>query len=105
MRRAAALPPTPPAPLLPPPSRAPSALSPAPPPSLPLQNELGILEFIHAFVETLDKYFENVCELDIMFNIEKAHFILDEMVTNGAIVETNKSNVLKPILLLEKVSK
>ena len=25
-----------------------------------LQNELGILEFIHAFVETLDKYFENV---------------------------------------------
>ena len=40
-----------------------------------------------------------------MFNIEKAHFILDEMVTNGAIVETNKSNVLKPVLLLEKVSK
>ena len=56
-------------------------------------------------METLDKYFENVCELDIMFNIEKAHFILDEMVTNGAIVETNKANVLKPVLLLEKVSK
>ncbi len=71
----------------------------------PTQNELGILEFIHAFVETLDKYFENVCELDIMFNIEKAHFILDEMVTNGQIVETNKANVLKPIHLLEKVSK
>jgi hypothetical protein len=69
------------------------------------QNELGILEFIHAFVETLDRYFENVCELDIMFNIEKAHFILDEMVTNGVIVETNKANVLKPVLLLEKVSK
>ncbi len=44
-------------------------------------------------------------ELDIMFNIEKAHFILDEMVTNGAIVETNMANILKPILLLEKVSK
>ena len=67
-------------------------------------NELGILEFIHALVETLDKYFENVCELDIMFNLEKAQFILDEMVTNGAIVETNKANILKPILLLEKVS-
>ena len=115
-------------------------------PLLAPQNELGILEFIHALVETLDKYFENVCELDIMFNLEKAHFILgesawctgeggwraleiivlrrtpcdllapfvpssrvkcmfaDEMVTNGCIVETNKSNVLKPILLLEKVS-
>ena len=44
----------------------------------PLQNELGVLEFIHALVETLDKYFENVCELDIMFNIEKAHYILGE---------------------------
>lgn len=69
------------------------------------ENELGMLEFIHAFVETLDKYFENVCELDIMFNLEKAHFILDEMVTSGCIVETNKSNVLKPVLLLEKLTK
>jgi hypothetical protein len=66
------------------------------------ENELGILEFIHALVETLDKYFENVCELDIMFNLEKAHFILDEMVTNGCIMETNKGNILKPILWLEK---
>jgi len=63
-----------------------------------------MLEFIHAFVETLDKYFENVCELDIMFNLEKAHFILEEMVTNGAVVETNKSNILKPVLLVEKMA-
>eukprot|EP00948_MAST-09A_sp_MAST-9A-sp1_P003475 g3475.t1 len=66
------------------------------------ENELGILEFIHALVETLDKYFENVCELDIMFNLDKAHFILDEMVMNGCIIETNKANVLNPILTLEK---
>jgi hypothetical protein len=87
---------------------SPRVLNPRPPPNTAArapQNELGILEFIHAFVETLDRYFENVCELDIMFNIEKAHFILDEMVTNGVIVETNKANVLKPVLLLEKVSK
>ena len=69
------------------------------------ENELAILEFIHALVETLDKYFENVCELDIMFNLEKAHFILDEMVMNGYIIETNKTNVLKPIVLLEKTNK
>mmetsp|Transcript_28765 Transcript_28765/g.85936 ORF Transcript_28765/g.85936 Transcript_28765/m.85936 type:complete len:152 (+) Transcript_28765:181-636(+) len=68
------------------------------------ENELGVLEFIHALVETLDKYFESVCELDIMFNLEKAHFILDEMVANGCIVETNKINVLKPIALMEKAS-
>eukprot|EP00658_Telonema_sp_P-2_P083455 TRINITY_DN9045_c0_g1_i1.p1 TRINITY_DN9045_c0_g1~~TRINITY_DN9045_c0_g1_i1.p1 ORF type:complete len:169 (-),score=63.26 TRINITY_DN9045_c0_g1_i1:358-864(-) len=66
------------------------------------ENELAILEFIHALVETLDRYFENVCELDIMFNLEKAHFILDEMVMNGCIVETNKANVLNPLLTMEK---
>lgn len=29
-----------------------------------------------------------------MFNIEKAHYILDEMVMNGYIVETNKNAIL-----------
>lgn len=113
------------------------------------ENELANLEFIHALVETLDRYFENVvshqlhascrrlqlhswvhgerppwprfalicrankrvcsrtlfqCELDIMFNLEKAHFILDEMVVNGCIIETNKNNVLAPIQLLDKAA-
>ncbi|GMH95140.1 hypothetical protein TL16_g13087, partial [Triparma laevis f. inornata] len=66
------------------------------------ENELGMLEFIHTLVETLDKYFESVCELDIMFNLEKAHFIIDEMVMNGMVVETNKANILRPILLLQR---
>ena len=66
------------------------------------ENELAYLEFIHALVETLDKYFENVCELDIMFNIEKAHFILDEMIANGNIVEMNKTNILNPLVLMDK---
>lgn len=26
---------------------------------------MAYLEFIHNLVETLDKYFENVCELDV----------------------------------------
>ncbi|KAA0165329.1 hypothetical protein FNF31_01982 [Cafeteria roenbergensis] len=67
------------------------------------ENELGMLEFIHALVETLDKYFENVCELDIMFNLERAHFIVDEMVMNGCIVDTNKLSVLKPVALLDRI--
>ena len=66
------------------------------------QNELSFLEFIHNLVETLDKYFENVCELDIMFNIEKAHFIIDEMVMSGYITETNKSNILAPVIAVVK---
>ena len=68
------------------------------------ENELAILEFIHSLVETLDKYFESVCELDIMFHIEKAHYIVNEMVANGVIVENNKANILKPLVLLDKAA-
>ena len=53
-------------------------------------------------METLDKYFENVCELDIMFNIEKAHFILDEMIMSGKITESNKNNILNPVIAIVK---
>lgn len=44
------------------------------------------------------------CELDIMFHLEKAHFMLEEMVMNGCIVETSKSNILTPIQLMDKMS-
>lgn len=33
--------------------------------NVPGVNELAMLEFIHTLVETLDQYFENVCELDV----------------------------------------
>lgn len=32
------------------------------------ENELAILEFIHSLVETMDKYFESVCELDVSYS-------------------------------------
>jgi AP-2 complex subunit sigma-1 len=34
-------------------------------------NELSYLEGIHLFVEMLDRYFGNVCELDLVFNFHK----------------------------------
>jgi len=48
------------------------------------ENCLAALELVHAYVESLDRYFGSVCELDIMFHLDRAHFILDEMVMNGA---------------------
>ena len=38
-----------------------------------------------------------VCELDIIFNFEKAYFMLDELVLGGEVQETSKKNVLKAI--------
>jgi AP-4 complex subunit sigma-1 len=44
-----------------------------------------------------------VCELDIMFHLDRAHFILDEMVMNGCIVETNRTKVLSPVQVLDSL--
>ncbi|TRY81030.1 hypothetical protein TCAL_04789 [Tigriopus californicus] len=60
-------------------------------------NELITLELIHRYVEVLDKYFGSVCELDIIFNFEKAYFILDELILGGELQETSKKAVIKQI--------
>ena len=69
------------------------------------ENELGLLEFIHNLVETMDKWAGSICELDIMYQLEEVHFILDEMVMNGYIIETTKGNTLRAVDLLEKEGK
>lgn len=63
----------------------------------PDDNELITLEMIHRYVELLDKYFGNVCELDIIFNFEKAYYILNELVIGGEIQETSKKRVIAAI--------
>lgn len=60
-------------------------------------NELLTLETIHQFVEILDKYFGNVCELDLIFNFHKAYFILDELLLAGELQETSKKAVTRVI--------
>jgi hypothetical protein len=45
----------------------------------------------------MDKYYGNVCELDIIFNFQKAYFILDELLLAGEMQESSKKNVLKCI--------
>ena len=67
-------------------------------------NELMVLEVMHHFVELLDRYFGNVCELDIMFHVEKAHWLIDEMVMAGSVYETNRANILAPLQMLERVA-
>merc|ERR1711918_210992 len=58
-------------------------------------NELLALETIHHGVEVLDRYFGNVCELDLIFNFHKAYFILDELLISGELQETSKKIILR----------
>lgn len=60
-------------------------------------NELITLEIIHHFVEVLDRYFGNVCELDLIFNFHKAYFMLDEMLLAGELQEPSKKAVTRVI--------
>ena len=68
-----------------------------------MDNELSYLETIHLFVELLDSYFSNVCELDIVFNFNKVYSILDEFMLAGEIEETSKREILDRVKLMEKM--
>lgn len=60
-------------------------------------NELITLEIIHRYVEQMDKYYGNVCELDIIFSFTKAYYILDELLLAGELQESSKKTVLRCI--------
>jgi AP-3 complex subunit sigma len=49
---------------------------------------------IQVFVESLDRSFSNVCELDLIFNSESINYLLDEIVQSGMVLETNISNII-----------
>lgn len=52
------------------------------------ESPLALLDLIQVFVESLDRLFENVCELDLIFNFETLHAVLGEMIVGGVVIET-----------------
>jgi AP-2 complex subunit sigma-1 len=65
--------------------------------------DFATLESIHLFVEVLDRFFKNVCELDLVFNFYKVYAILDELFLGGEMQEMSKDLVLKRLEYLEKL--
>jgi AP-1 complex subunit sigma 1/2 len=70
----------------------------------PEDNELLALEIVHQFVEVLDRYFGNVCELDLIFNFHKAYYILDELILGGEIQDSSRRSVLKSIAVQDQLT-
>eukprot|EP00483_Globobulimina_turgida_P008728 UN08746 len=60
-------------------------------------NGLLAMELIHQYVEVLDSYFGNVCELDLIFNFDKAHYMLNELILGGSVQETSKREIIRCI--------
>ncbi|KAI9496067.1 AP-2 complex subunit sigma [Zychaea mexicana] len=69
------------------------------------ESELGILDLIQVFVESLDRCFENVCELDLIFHFDEVHHILSEIVQGGMVLETNMNEIVAAINEMNKAKK
>lgn len=69
------------------------------------ESELGILDLIQVLVETLDRSFSNVCELDLIFNSDLIHFILSEIVQSGMVIQTNMNEILARVEDQTKICK
>ncbi|KAL5534601.1 hypothetical protein ACEPAG_1064 [Sanghuangporus baumii] len=61
------------------------------------ESELGILDLIQVFVESLDRSFENVCELDLVFHFDDVHHILAEVIQGGLVLETNVNEIAEAV--------
>ena len=61
------------------------------------ESPLALIDLIQVYVEALDRLFENVCELDLIFNFETLHSTLDEMIVGGVVVETNLDTIVKGV--------
>ncbi|GAB0497313.1 hypothetical protein MMPV_008645 [Pyropia vietnamensis] len=61
------------------------------------ESPLGILDLLQVLVETLDKCFVNVCELDLIFHMDKLHYVVDEIIVGGLVIETNMADILSAL--------
>ncbi|OCK83243.1 adaptor protein complex AP-3 small subunit [Lepidopterella palustris CBS 459.81] len=69
------------------------------------ESPLALLDLIQVFVEALDRLFENVCELDLIFNFETLHATLGELIVGGVVVETQLEKVVDGVRTQGKVAK
>lgn len=67
-------------------------------------NELSYLESVQFFVEILDTYFDNVCELDLVFNFYKLYQVVDEIYLGGELQEILKLKVINRLTYLDGLS-
>ncbi|KAK7005378.1 AP-4 complex subunit sigma-1, partial [Halocaridina rubra] len=69
------------------------------------ENELMVYEFLNLYVNALHRYFGKFSERHVLFNIDRLHMVLEEMVVDGELVESSVKNALSPILVLDSMSR
>ncbi|KAJ3339482.1 hypothetical protein HDU93_008196 [Gonapodya sp. JEL0774] len=66
------------------------------------ESQLGVLDLIQVLVESLDRVFENVCELDVVFRPDEVRHVLNEIVAGGMVLETNLTEVVGVVKEMNK---
>lgn len=61
------------------------------------ESELAILDLIQTFVESLDRCFTEVNELDLIFNWQTLQSVLEEIIQGGMVIETNVSKIVSSV--------
>lgn len=69
------------------------------------ESPLALIDLIQVYVEALDRLFENVCELDLIFNFETLHATLSEMIIGGVVVETALERIVAGVKAQGTVAK
>ncbi|KAK1773845.1 AP complex, mu/sigma subunit [Copromyces sp. CBS 386.78] len=69
------------------------------------ESPLALIDLIQVYVESLDRLFENVCELDLIFNFETLHATLGEMIVGGVVIETNMERIVQGVRAQGTVAK
>ncbi len=69
------------------------------------ESPLALIDLIQVYVEALDKLFENVCELDLIFNFETLHAALSEMIIGGVVIETSLERIVAGVRAQGTVAK
>jgi len=57
------------------------------------ESELAILDLIQVLVQSLDKCFKNVCELDLIFNYDKLDLLINQIILGGIVLDTSLDSI------------
>lgn len=68
------------------------------------ENELMLYEFLSLYVNALHRYFGKFSERHVLFNIDRLHMVLEEMIVDGELCESSVRNALIPIQMLDNIS-
>lgn len=71
----------------------------------PEENELAVIEVFRHICETLEKYLGSLTEQHFVYNLDKVHMVLDEMIQNGHIAETSQARILALLQLMASAKK